>query len=160
MLFRSLLFCFFLIACSPLMAQTSGKEPAERTRQKGTLRDETLYRFLLRGQGYFKNAFEESLDASVPLQQLAKGAVFKTQSGYSDQKYYVITNLAPVGSFVYLYADAQSSGVYAKVIGPLHDIRLNLTLDLRVSTAAVQALGITETESFSLTLYYWPPSNR
>jgi hypothetical protein len=160
MLLRSVFFYSFLIACSPLVAQTSGKEPAERTLQKGALRDETFYRFLLRGQGYFKNAFEESLDTTFPLQQLAKASVFKTQSGYADQKYYVITNLAPVGSFVYLYADAQSRGVYAKVIGPLHDIRHNLTLDLRVSTAAVQALGITETESFSLTLYYWPPSNR
>lgn len=125
-----------------------------------TIRDQALYRFLVSGQGYFKNAFEEYLDESDPLQQLVKAAVFKTQSGFLDQKYYVITNLAPVGTYVYLYADAQSRGVYAKVIGPLHDIRLNQGLDLRVSNAAVLALGIGEGENFSLTLYYWPSSNR
>jgi hypothetical protein len=119
-----------------------------------------LYRFLLRGQGYFKSAFEEWLDVTTPLQQLVKSSVFKTQSGFLDQKYYIMTNLAPVGSFVYLYADAQSRGVYAKVIGPLHEIRMNLELDLRISTAAAQALGIQQMESFSLTLYYWASSNR
>jgi hypothetical protein len=142
----------------PLQAQSLGRataaSPATATR------DEVLYRFLLRGQGYFKSAFEEWLDVTTPLQQLVKSSVFKTQSGFLDQKYYIMTNLAPVGSFVYLYADAQSRGVYAKVIGPLHEIRMNLELDLRISTAAAQALGIQQTESFSLTLYYWASSNR
>ena len=148
------------MACPPLQAQpptASGTSGAASLRHT---RSEALYRFLLRGQGYFKNAFEESLDAADPLQQLVKSSVFKTQSGFSDQKYYVITNLAPVGSFVYLYADAQGKGVYAKVIGPLHEIRINLELDLRISTAAAQALGIQPADAFSLTLYYWPASNR
>jgi|GEM_PF-3339330 hypothetical protein len=157
---RPLVFSFLWLLCYSSWAQTNTKGSVERTTPHTEVRDETLYRFLLRGQGYFKNAFEESLDVSAPMQQLVKATVFKTQSGYSDQKFYVLTNLAPVGSFVYLYADAQSRGVYAKVIGPLHDIRLNIPFDLRVSAAAVPILGINETGSFSLTLYYWPSSNR
>ena len=141
-----------------LQAQSTGRSTT--TSSSSATRDEVSYRFLLRGQGYFKNAFEEWLDVSNPLQQLVKSSVFKTQSGFTDQKYYVMTNLAPVGSFVYLYADAQSRGVYAKVIGPLHEIRVNLELDLRISTAAAQALGIQQVEPFSLTLYYWDSSNR
>jgi hypothetical protein len=153
-----LLIVFLLTALGSLQAQPSGRPTTASP--LSTTRDEVSYRFLLRGQGYFKNAFEELLDMSTPLQQLVKSSIFKTQSGFTDQKYYVMTNLAPVGSFVYLYADAQSRGVYAKVIGPLHEIRLNVELDLRISTAAAQALGIQQAEPFSLTLYYWDSSNR
>ena len=155
---RILFFMVLISSFGALQAQSSGRvTPAGSAPATG---DEVSYRFLLRGQGYFKRAFEESLDVSTPLQQLVKSSVFKTQSGFTDQKYYIMTNLAPVGSFVYLYADAQSRGVYAKVIGPLHEIRLNLELDLRISTAAAQVLGIQQTEPFSLTLYYWASSNR
>ncbi|MFM8807137.1 MAG: hypothetical protein ACKOD1_07220 [Sphingomonadales bacterium] len=150
------------MAVASLQGQSLGRKmtASENASAPGITRDGALYRFLLRGQGYFKNAFEESLDLSDPLQQLVKSSIFKTQSGFADQKYYVMTNLAPVGSFVYLYADAQGRGVYAKVIGPLHEIRLNTDLDLRISTAAAQALGTQQSEPFSLTLYYWASSNR
>lgn len=154
------LMILIVMASASLPAQSSGRGAPATTSTSGANRDGALYRFLLRGQGYFKHAFEESLDLSDPLQQLVKSSVFKTQSGFADQKYYVMTNLAPVGSCVYLYADAQSRGVYAKVIGPLHEIRLNVELDLRISTAAAQALGLQPTENFSLTLYYWASSNR
>ena len=151
---------FILIAYLASNSFSLSAQSAALPLPSDTIRDEALYRFLLRGQGYFKNAFEDYLDVSDPLQQLVKASVFKTQSGFSDQKYYVITNLAPADSYVYLYADAQSRGVYAKVIGPLHDIRLNQGLDLRSSNAAALALGITALENFSLTLYFWPSSKR
>lgn len=151
---------FILIAYLAANSFSLSAQSAALPLPSDTIRDEALYRFLLRGQGYFKNAFEEYLDASDPLQQLVKASFFKTQSGFSDQKYYVITNLASADSYVYLYADAQSRGVYAKVIGPLHDIRLNQGLDLRISNAAALALGITALENFSLTLYFWPSSKR
>ena len=157
---KLLLIFLVVLACVSLQAQPVGRTTPAPVTAIDTVRNEVLYRFLLRGQGYFKNAFEEWLDGSIPLQQLVKSSVFKTQSGFADQKYYVMTNLAPAGSYVYLYADAQSRGVYAKVIGPLHDIRLNMDLDIRISTAAAQALGIQQAESFSLTLYYWSSSNR
>ena len=98
---------FLLIAYLAATSFSLAAQSAALQLPSDTIRDEALYRFLLRGQGYFKNAFEDYLDASDPLQQLVKASVFKTQSGFSDQKYYVITNLAPANSYVYLYADAQ-----------------------------------------------------
>lgn len=124
------------------------------------VRDTALYRFLLNGQGYFKAAFDEQVESRVPAQQLARAALFKTQSGFDDQKYYVITNLAQPGTFVYLYADQTGRGVYAKVIGELSSIRLNEGLDLRMSNAAAAALGMGSCEKCSLTFYFCPAPGR
>lgn len=67
---------------------------------------------------------------------------FKTIAGWQDKKYYVLLNNVQSGSVVRVSANNKS--VYAKVLGPLPNIKEDNNLALRVSNATAAALGATE----------------
>ncbi len=67
---------------------------------------------------------------------------FKTISGWHDKKYYALLNNAENGSIVKITANNKT--VYAKVLGPLPNIKNDNNLSLRVSNAAAAALGVTD----------------
>jgi LysM repeat protein len=67
---------------------------------------------------------------------------FKTIAGWQDKKYYVLLNNVQSGSVVKVTANNKS--VYAKVLGPLPNIKEDNNLALRVSNATAAALGVTE----------------
>ena len=77
---------------------------------------------------------------------------FKTASGWSDNKYYVLTNDVDAGTIVKLTSDNGTS-VYAKVLWNMGDMKENSGLSFRVSDATAAALK-ENTDQFNLTLTY------
>ncbi len=65
---------------------------------------------------------------------------FKTISGWKDKKYYALMNDAVNGSIVKVKVD--NKFIYAKVLGPLPNVKEDSNLTLRISNAAAAALGL------------------
>jgi LysM repeat protein len=100
-------------------------------------------------EGYFASYFsrkEKSANTTT-----GNAAVFKTTSGWSDKKYYVLINDITQGSIVRLTANNKS--ICAKVLGPLPDIKEDNGLLLRLSNAAAAMLGI-EDMKFDVVVNY------
>ncbi|MBC7720489.1 MAG: LysM peptidoglycan-binding domain-containing protein [Pedobacter sp.] len=100
-------------------------------------------------EGYFASYF----DRKEKLNNTTTGdaAIFKTTSGWTDKKYYVLLNDVTQGTIVRLTANNKS--VCAKVLGPLPDIKEDAGLLLRVSNAAAAVLGIEDTK-FGIVVNY------
>ncbi len=104
---------------------------------------------------FFETAFLEQVQKTPTSQDLKVfSSVFKTNSGWSDGKHYVlIDNLVP-GTIVKLINPINRQAVYAKVLGEMPRIKQNEGLDIRISDATAEKLGLTGTERFSLQLIY------
>jgi hypothetical protein len=104
---------------------------------------------------FFESAFLEQVQKNPTSQDLKVfSSVFKTISGWSDGKHYVlIDNLVP-GTIVKLINPMNRQAVYAKVLGEMPRIKQNEGLDIRISDAAAEKLGLTGTERFYLQLIY------
>jgi LysM repeat protein len=99
--------------------------------------------------GYFAKYFPENND----LKHISGDAmIFKTSSGWTDKKYYILTNEAPSGSIVQV-TSLSGRSIYAKVLWKLEDMKLNEGLTFRISDAAASVLGITD-QKFRLTVLY------
>lgn len=104
---------------------------------------------------FFETAFLEQVQKTPTSQDLKVfSSVFKTNSGWSDGKHYVlIDNLVP-GTIVKLINPINRQAIYAKVLGEMPRIKQNEGLDIRISDAAAEKLGLTGTERFPLQLIY------
>jgi LysM repeat protein len=69
-------------------------------------------------------------------------ATFKTASGWLDKKYYVLVNNIDAGTIVRVTVN--NKVVFAKVLGPLPDIKEDNGLLLRISNAAASSLGLAD----------------
>ena len=67
--------------------------------------------------------------------------VFKSTSGWQDGKYYALINNAPVGTIIKVISPATNKSIYAKVLGPLPDMKESAGLAIRISNAAANELG-------------------
>ncbi len=100
-------------------------------------------------EGYFAGYFnrkEKNANTTT-----GNAAVFKTTSGWSDKKYYVLINDITQGSIVRITANNKS--ICAKVLGPLPDIKEDNGLLLRLSNSAAAMLGI-ENMRFDVVVNY------
>ena len=79
-------------------------------------------------------------------------ATFKSTSGWTDRKYYVLINDIAPGTIVRLTADNNRS-ICAKVLGALPEMKENKNLLLRISNAGAAVLGISE-KSFPVKVSY------
>lgn len=64
---------------------------------------------------------------------------FKTIAGWQDKKYYALLNNVESGSIVKI--SANNKIIYAKVLGPLPNVKDDTNLALRISNAAAASLG-------------------
>ena len=97
-------------------------------------------------EGFFASAYK-----STNNEISGNAATFKTASGWLDKKFYVLMNNVAEGTIVCVAANTKK--IYAKVLGPLPDIKEDNGLLLRISNAAVTALGIGN-DKFSVTVNY------
>ncbi len=102
------------------------------------------------GEGYFQNQFNGKIKRKKHVSGVSK--IFKTSSGWSDGKYYILADNINPGTIVKLTADNGKS-VYAKVLWNMGDLKENTNIDFRVSNATAAALN-ENTASFNLTVYY------
>ena len=110
----------------------------------------TTNNVLPQGEGYFENQFSGKIKRKKHVSGVSK--TFKTSSGWSDGKYYVLADNINPGTIVKLTADNGKS-VYAKVLWNMGDLKENTGIDFRVSNATAAALN-ENAASFNLTIYY------
>ena len=105
-------------------------------------------------EGYFAVAYSQH-DATQ-LKQFRSGdaGTFKTISGWTDHKYYVLIDEVVIGTIVRI-TGINNKNICAKVLGPLPaDTKNGSALLLRMSNAAAAALGATE-QKFTITITYF-----
>ncbi len=104
-------------------------------------------------EGYFTPLFGK--DAVGKTVQMASGMAmtFKTASGWTDKKYYILMDDVSPGGIVKI-TNAVGKYLYAKVLWTMGDARDNDGLNFRISDAAASALGIKDAK-FSITVSYF-----
>jgi LysM repeat protein len=111
----------------------------------------------IKGTGYFKQSFEQQIKSKpVSKEQVTSAGVFKTTSGWSDGKYYLLIDNVPSGTIVKISNPTNNKVIYAKVLGEMAGIRQNSGLDIRISNAAASALEIPEQDKFIVKVNYAP----
>ena len=100
------------------------------------------------GEGYFASQF-----SSKKLKKIeGTSMIFKTASGWSDGKYYILMNEADPGSIVKVTAP-NGKTIYAKVLWNMGDLKENEGINFRISDAAATALNLTE-DKFDIDVSY------
>jgi LysM repeat protein len=94
-------------------------------------------------EGYFAVSFAEHDEEQTQQYQTGDAATFKTISGWSDRKYYVLINDVAPETIVRITAPNNKS-ICAKVLGPLQETKEGTGLLLRMSNSAASTLGITD----------------
>jgi hypothetical protein len=106
-------------------------------------------------EGFFKWHFEQqSKQQPAANDKTVTSGIFKTTSGWTDSKYYLLIDGVVPGTIVKVINPANNKSVYAKVLGQMEGINMNKGLDIRISNAAASNLGITETDKFIVKLNY------
>ena len=104
-------------------------------------------------EGYFAVGYTQH--AAGQLKQFRSGdaATFKTISGWTDHKYYVLINDVSPGTILRI-TGIINKNICAKVLGPLPDTKTATGLLLRMSNAAAAALGANDPK-FTITITYF-----
>jgi hypothetical protein len=107
------------------------------------------------GDGYFKYHFEQQVKKNpVSKDETATSGIFKTTSGWLDNKYYLLMDGVQPGTIIKVSNPANNKTIYAKVLGEMAGIRQNEGFDIRISSAAASALQITEQDKFIVKVNY------
>src|SRR5690606_32471389 len=73
--------------------------------------------------GYFKrNYSEKGVNAT------GNAGIFRSTSGWKDGKYYALINDVPTGTIVKITFSSTNKSVYAKVLGPLPEMKESIGL--------------------------------
>ncbi len=91
--------------------------------------------------GYFKNLFERQTSGKPTTDKTGTTGVFKSTSGWQDQKYYCFSNDAAAGTILKITNISNGKSVYAKVLDAIPDISQNDGLITVISNSAAQQLG-------------------
>lgn len=97
-------------------------------------------------EGYFASMYQNGKN-----ELSGEAATLKTASGWLDKKYYVLVNNIDAGTIVRISANNKT--VFAKVLGPLPDVKEDNGLLLRICNAAATELGAADSK-FAVTLNY------
>lgn len=105
-------------------------------------------------KGYFESLF--GIDVAGRSLEKASGTAmtFKTASGWTDKKYYILVNDIAPGSIVKITNADGNKTIYAKVLWNMGDLKENEGLSYRISNAAADALGISDLK-FQISIAYY-----
>ncbi len=90
--------------------------------------------------GYFKSLYSET----NLVKETGTAAVFKSNSGHDDGKYYCLHNAAQPGTIIKITNNANGKTIFAKVLDMIPDIKQNNGLLIRISNAGADILGLTD----------------
>ncbi|MFM2360058.1 MAG: hypothetical protein RLY16_2051 [Bacteroidota bacterium] len=96
--------------------------------------------------GLFKAEYEKQSGKNNVVNESGWAAIFKSTSGWDDGKYYCLHNGAMPGSIIKITNKTNGKSVYAKVLDAMPDIRQNNELIIRLSNAAADELGASESK--------------
>jgi hypothetical protein len=107
------------------------------------------------GLGYFRTSFDQQVKQKpVRREQTVTSGIFKTASGWSDSKYYLLMDGIDPGTIVRITNPTNNKILYAKVLGEMNGLKQNQGLNIRISNAAAAALDIAETDKFIVKVNY------
>lgn len=99
------------------------------------------------GHGFFEAEWKP---ANAANSRPGKAAIFKSESGWQDGKFYLLTGIFPPGTLVKVLNPATQKYVVAKVLAPLPQIKMNEGLICRLNDAAAALLGCLYEKTFEL----------
>ncbi len=99
--------------------------------------------------GVFKSDFSDGAKSTN-----GQAGIFKSTSGWQDGKYYALMNNMAVGTIVKISDPTTGRSVYAKVLGPLPDMKESAGLSVRLSNAAAAELGEGDAAKFNVAIAY------
>ncbi len=106
-------------------------------------------------QGFFKWHFEQQTKQQpVAKDETVTAGIFKTASGWTDAKYYLLIDGVQTGTIVKITNPSTNKTVFAKVLGQMEGINLNKGLNIRISNAAASNLGVTDVDKFIVKVSY------
>ena len=106
-------------------------------------------------QGYFKTSFDQQIKQHpTTKEQTLTSGVFKTTSGWSDAKYYLLMDGVEPGTIVRITNPTNNRMIYAKLLGEMSGLKQTQGVNIRISNAAASALDIAETDKFMVKLNY------
>lgn len=94
-------------------------------------------------EGYFAAQFKPVQESGQLIALSGSAGIFKSITGFTDQRFYVLLNDVIPGTIVRITVD-QIKYICAKVLGPVPDNKPNKGLLVRISNAAAAALGISD----------------
>lgn len=107
------------------------------------------------GMGYFKGSFDQQVKKTpVSKEETVTAGIFKTASGWQDEKYYLLIDGVAPGTIIRISNPSNTRVIYAKVLGEMNGIRQNEGYNIRISNAAASALAITDMEKFIVKITY------
>ena len=101
-------------------------------------------------EGYFASLFSSQKKASTFQTLNGTAAVFKSMSGWQDNKFYILTNELPVGTIVRI-TTTDFKSICAKVINALPEV--GTAIQYRLNDAAAAILGVTN-KTFQVSVTY------
>ncbi|MES2649794.1 MAG: LysM peptidoglycan-binding domain-containing protein [Bacteroidota bacterium] len=133
------------IAAAPIINQPTVSNNSKFKTPKKDPADTLLLTY--NGEGFFKPNY---LPGTQEI--LVMAAPFKSESGWADGKFYILTDSVPAGTVVKLINPMTNIFIYAKTLGGLPQVKGNNAVKLRLSNAGAVALGLRFEEQFELML--------
>lgn len=125
-------------------------EKKDNVFDKTTITDVVPEKSILKNkEGFFKTGF-----SNTGKSESGTAGIFKSTSGWEDGKYYCLHNTAEQNSIVKITNPANGKFVYAKVLDVMPDLKLNSELNVRISSAAAEALGADNSPNFNCKINY------
>ncbi len=107
------------------------------------------------GEGYFHRDYEKQIKLTpISYNETVTAGIFKTTSGWQDAKFYLLIDKVTPGTIVKIINPSNNKAVYAKVLGEMSGIRQNIGLNIRLSNAGANVLGIKEEDKFVVKISY------
>lgn len=104
-------------------------------------------------EGYFAAAYTEHEKAQIQQFRSGDASTFKTISGWTDRKFYVLMNDVAPKTIVRVTGQGNKS-ICAMVLGPLQETKGASGLLVRISNSAAAALGLVD-QKFTVTVTYF-----
>ena len=123
----------------------------EQSRIKDSLQKTNLVQVRsAENEGYFASFFSNQKKAASFQTLNGTAAVFKSMSGWQDNKFYILTNELPVGTIVRI-TTSDFKSICAKVINSLPE--MGNAIQYRLNDAAAAILGVTN-KTFQVSVTY------
>lgn len=133
---------------APKVTTTANNKPVVSQAQPAVINEANIP-----ASGYFSGMFGKDVAGRKLKTTNGAAMTFKTASGWSDKKYYVLMNDVPPGAVVQV-TNEEGKAIYAKVLWSMGDEKDNEGLTFRISDAAAAALDIKNTKFQVAVTYY------
>ncbi len=137
------------------VARTAQWEMIAQNKEQSRIKDSVQKTNLVKvstvaNEGYFASLFSSQKKAATFQTLNGTAAVFKSMSGWQDNKFYILTNELPVGTIVRI-TTADFKSICAKVINALPEV--GNAIQYRLNDAAAAILGVTN-KTFQVSVTY------